>query len=435
MAAMRAPTIAVIGGGFSGTMVAVHLMALPGGPRRVVLIERRPPAGRGVAYGTPFEGHLLNVPAGRMGADPADPAGFVRFLGDADPGAFVPRRRYGEYLAALLADARRPDRWPAGSDLEVWADDAVGLTAGHEVLLAHRPPLAADAVVLALGHFPPAHPLALPADRPYVGDPWSPRALADLPPGAPILLVGAGLTAIDLALAAGDRPVHFLSRSGRLPRPHAPAGTATLGELPTHSARALVRAVRLEIGRAGGDWRAVFDALRPRTQDLWQALPATERRRLLRHVRSFWEPHRHRLAPAIAAAVEAHLASGAWQVHAGRLADVAADGMATIRPRGGGPAYALEVARVINCAGPEGDARRLSDPLVAGLLAQGLARPELSGLATDAHGALIGAAGEASRWLYTLGPLRKGQLWESTAVPELRTQARDLATILLATHA
>ena len=93
MAVMSAPTIAVIGGGFSGTMVAYHLMRLPGGPRRVVLIERQPPAARGVAYGTPHEQHLLNVPAGRMGADPADPDGFVRFLGGGDPGAFVPRRR------------------------------------------------------------------------------------------------------------------------------------------------------------------------------------------------------------------------------------------------------------------------------------------------------------------------------------------------------
>ncbi|MDB5097050.1 MAG: Hydroxyacylglutathione hydrolase [Cyanobacteria bacterium RYN_339] len=423
---MNAPTIAVIGGGFSGTMVAYHLLRQPGGPRRVVLIERQPPAGRGVAYGTPHEQHLLNVPAGRMGADPGDPDGFLRFLGDAQPGDFVPRRRYGEYLAALLADARRPETWPEGSDLEVWADDAIGLTPGREVVLAHRPPLAADAVVLALGHFPPAHPLVLPPDRPYVGDPWSARALA---PAGEVLLVGAGLTAIDLALALGDARVHFLSRSGRLPRPHGQATPVDLGELPTTTALALLTAVRGHL--QDKDWRAVFDALRPRTQALWSALPAAERQRLIRHARSFWEPHRHRLAPQVASQVEQRLASGQWQVHAGRLADLQADGTATIRPRGGGEPYDLHVNRVVNCAGPEGDARRLNDPLVVELLARGLAKPDLIGLLTDAAGALVGRDGRASTWLYTLGPLRKGQLWETTAVPELRVQALELARTLL----
>ncbi|HWY24061.1 MAG TPA: hypothetical protein VNX47_04035, partial [Nevskia sp.] len=53
------------------------------------------------------------------------------------------------------------------------------------------------------------------------------------------------------------------------------------------------------------------------------------------------------------------------------------------------------------------------------------------GLLTDAQGALLDRDGQASTWLYTLGPARKGQLWETTAVPEIRVQAQALARRLL----
>ncbi len=75
------PTVAVIGAGFSGTIVAAHLLrASVHAPVRVLLIDRSGRVGRGVAYGTTSARHVLNVPAGRMSA----------FAGDEDDFALEP---------------------------------------------------------------------------------------------------------------------------------------------------------------------------------------------------------------------------------------------------------------------------------------------------------------------------------------------------------
>jgi uncharacterized NAD(P)/FAD-binding protein YdhS len=49
------------------------------------------------------------------------------------------------------------------------------------------------------------------------------------------------------------------------------------------------------------------------------------------------------------------------------------------------------------------------------------------GINTDNHGCVIGTFGKATANLYALGPLRKATLWETTAVPEIREHALELA--------
>lgn len=188
--------------------------------------------------------------------------------------------------------------------------------------------------------------------------------------------------------------------------------------------------------RQGYDWRAVIDSLRPQTQVLWRALTATEKKRFLRHLRPYWDSHRHRIAPEVAATISQVQQSRQLLFHAGCIQSYEEwdDGVdVTYRPRHQHELHTLRVDRVINCTGPECNYRRLQHPLMVNLLAAGLIRPDplALGLEVNTNGALVGATGAASRQLFTLGPPQKGGLWETTAVPEIREQAQALAQHLL----
>jgi uncharacterized NAD(P)/FAD-binding protein YdhS len=201
----------------------------------------------------------------------------------------------------------------------------------------------------------------------------------------------------------------------------------------------LLRLVREQVRQAepqGIEWQSVFDSLRPLVARIWQSLPELERRRFLRHVRPYWEVHRHRAAPQIAQSVAEQISGGQIQVHAGRITDYKEDERGvkvSYRDRKSGKANSIWVDRVINCTGPESDCRRLESSLMSSLLAKGLARPDplFLGLDVSLDGALIGPDATTSQALYAVGPARKGSLWESTAVPELREQIHKLAQHLI----
>ena len=61
----------------------------------------------------------------------------------------------------------------------------------------------------------------------YVANPWSPAATAPLEPGRPVVVLGTGLTMVDVCLALAeqgfDGPIHAISRRGLLPLGHAPS--------------------------------------------------------------------------------------------------------------------------------------------------------------------------------------------------------------------
>ncbi len=453
------PTIVVIGGGFSGTAVAAHLLRR-GRPARIVLANRYGPIGRGVAYGTRFEAHVLNVPAGGMSAVAEDPDHFVRWARTRDDAiradTFVSRRLYGEYLEGILREAEQHAPRAArlerlvgvARDVEVRPDGA-----SAEVVFAGAR-LPASHVVLALGNYSPANPAAVggefyETDR-YIRDPWVRGSLDVIRSGESVLMLGSGLTMMDIALDLAGRgvrlPLFAVSRHGLLPRPHAdavspgpvvllPAGL----EKPPHTIARYVRHVRAlaqKHERRGGDWRDVLAALRPETPALWSRLDPVERARFLRHVRPWWDVHRHRAAPETAQAIERMIASGDLSVRAARILGyrpVANEVEVTIRPRGASEAGRVHVDRVVNCTGPSSDVRRVGDVLLDALLSRRLLRPDPLGLGleTAVDGALLDAGGHPSRVLYLVGPLLKADYWEATAVPELRQHAARLAERLL----
>jgi len=450
-------SISIIGAGFSGTLLALHLLRRCPGQVDINLIERRNYFGRGAAYSTGNPDHLLNVPAGRMSAYYDRPSDFLDWLtadnaarGEPAPSPrdFVPRGRYGAYIRHLISR-------------EIGTTGRLRLTRGTVTGLDPSGPrlrlqldrdrvLHADLVVLAVGNFPPEAPPGATPDflnsRCYRADPWAADTLSDLDADAPALLIGTGLTMVDMVLSLLERghrgPIHALSRRGLLPRRHATtAGAApALDRFPYFPTRLqdLTRLVRHEARRnlaVGLGWEPVIDALRPFTQDIWMAFDQAERERFLRHLRPWWDVHRHRTAPAVSAQIEAAIASGQLTIHAGRIQSLDCAGehiLARFRRRGSGAPALLEAARVINCAGPGADFDRIADPLVRSLLSQGLVRPDplKQGLDVTVHGAVKNGEGAISRRIFALGPVTKGMFWEITAVPDIRRQCDILATHL-----
>jgi uncharacterized NAD(P)/FAD-binding protein YdhS len=317
-----------------------------------------------------------------------------------------------------------------------------------EVQLTNGGTLDSQFVVLAAGNFPPAN-LKIPGlsadSQRYVRSPWSEAALREIPSTGSVLLIGSGLTSVDLAVSLKSENfaghIHILSRRGLMPQTHREAvqWPQFWDEQSPRNIRGLVGLVREQIRTSqlsGGDWREVIDSLRPVTQNIWQCLSLTERRRFLRHARAYWEVHRHRVAPEIGDTIAKLVQDGQATIHAGRVTNYREfpdHAEVDLRDRKTRAQRTLQIDRVINCTGPETDCRRIDDPLIKNLLANGLARPDplFLGLDVDANGALIDSEGAPSAALFVVGPARKGFLWETIAVPELRMQASELAEHLV----
>jgi uncharacterized NAD(P)/FAD-binding protein YdhS len=456
-------TVVVVGAGCAGTLTAVDLLRRPGGPLRVVLVERGDAFGRGVAYSTTDDRHLLNVAAERMSAFPDEPGHFAAWaaerLGPLAPGAYLPRRLYGDYLCDVLARAERDA--PRGRCLERVRGEVVDVVPGDagaaggagglagggaaaggaaSVLLADGRAIAADGVVLALGALPPAAPVALPDDPRVVGSPWVEGALDGAAPGATTLLVGSGLTAVDVALTVcgGDdrHRVIAISRNGCLPHEQLPGLRAPVvpqAAPPSPEAATVARVERwlkVHVARArrgGADWRDAFDGVRPHVQTLWRSLPEAEQSRFLRERSRAWELRRHRMAPEVGARVRGLVRDGRLLVRAGRALGVRAlPSTVELLIDDCGAMRTLRADRVVVCVGAGTSVAAAGVPLLDALVRRGLAAPDAHGLGlrADDGGAMIGCDGAARPWLRLLGPLRRGELWETTAVGEIRAQAQ-----------
>lgn len=429
--------IVIVGGGFSGTLLAINLVRLGAS---VLLIERREAdLAKGLAFGTRRSEHLLNVRASNMSAFPDDPGHFMRwmgFSGEDQANRFVPRLAYGQYLRELLIKAMADN----GQRLIVRAGHAIDVrrqSGGYVVEMEDGTCMAGAAVVLALGNLLARLPLVLGGlpQAVAVADPWSTVATEGLGADDPVLLVGTGLTAIDVILSlskAGHRgPVIALSRRGLRPRAHAHAGPS-VKSVPLPNARGswLVRAVRKRAATEG--WRAAVDELRPHAKALWQAHDRAAQARFLRHLRAWWDVHRHRLAPSIDERVAAKERAGQVAFRAGRLLSASMRGDRVEigwMPRGTSTVARLSVARVINCTGPEGNITQCREPLLRLLLDRGMVRSDAHclGLEVSADCRVIDASGNATSGLFAVGPLTKGAAWEIVAVPDIRQQVWGLA--------
>ncbi len=440
--------VAIIGGGASGAIAAIQLIRNADRPLKIIFVEPRSSLGRGIAYSTEFDSHLLNVPAWNMSALHGDRDHFVRWLRrkvakNIGRNSFARRSLYGTYLHETLFESM--SRAGRRVSIEHFRSPAtrVELHDGRaQITMENDLRISVDRVILALGHPPQKNPL--PVDtRVEAVSAWSSSAFDSLEPDASVLLVGSGLTAVDAATALDERghrgTIHVVSRHGKWPLVHAASAGESTSRSPraAATARAMLRAIRVR-SRSSCGWQAAVDSLRPHTNAIWLRASQTERRRFLRHLNSYWQIHRHRMAPEVAAKIDAMKWSGRLLLHSGRIVEATAarDSRISVEiaMRGGRDNLSLSVARIINCTGPSLDLRDSPHALVRNLLVSGVARTDSLelGLLTDNDGALIGPGGASSNVIFALGPLRRGTLLETTAIPEIREQASDLTRRLLA---
>ncbi|MFT4956538.1 MAG: putative NAD(P)/FAD-binding protein YdhS [Brevundimonas sp.] len=431
-------SFAVIGAGFSGLLTALHLLKAP--HAQVTLIERSTSFGTGAAYATGNPDHLLNVRLGNMSAFPDEPNHLIDWLATHSQwtvqDGFITRGVYGEYLRSLLAEAMADEG--AGNRLTLLRGEAVDLeprAGGWSVVLDDGFRVEADAAVLALGNIEPMTPPgitpALEETWRYVGDPW--RAAASLPSSAHrVLMIGSGLTMVDVAMSlrSQGRKLLSISRRGLLPRTHGatpdPSDAVQYAGSPVQVLR---EARRRTTSR---EWRDVVDEVRRSARGLWRAWSPQERASILRHLRPHWDVHRHRLSTMAAGQIHQMIAGGDLAVLAGRVVSLDLEGDAvtlTWRPRGAQRTATRRLDAVVNCTGPLGDIRQSRSPLIRNLLARELVTPDPNGLGihVDEHCQPLALSAEPTPALHAVGPLTRGTFWEITSVPDLRIQAAEVA--------
>jgi uncharacterized NAD(P)/FAD-binding protein YdhS len=441
MSSVRSAPVAIIGGGFSGTMLAAQLA------RRGIeslLVDGSGRVGRGTAYSTTQAAHLLNIPAERMGAWPEEPAEFARLFEErgGDAADYAERRLYGAYLGDILeqaiaighvrtAEAEALEAKREGGTWHVALDDGTRVEAGS--------------LVLAIGNQQPGVPRIFEAaGERFIADPWGPSAIeaaAELAAtGEDALILGTGLTMVDLTLsldAAGHRGrIVAMSRRGLLPRAHVyeqgPKLEVAADEVPLGNLRTIARWLRARGAQAG--WRNAVDSLRPHSHRIWASLDLAQQRRFMRHARAWWDVHRHRIAPPVAGTIARMIGEGRLEVMAARVVGVEtdSDGLTVrYRRRGSPEEREMRAGYAFNCTGPLHAMSDSRNPLLRSLLDCGSATPDQLdiGLAVDEQARVVGADR-----LWALGALTKGRYWEIIAVPDIRGQvaavAQDIETEL-----
>jgi uncharacterized NAD(P)/FAD-binding protein YdhS len=459
---MSVQRVAIVGGGAAGALAAVHLLREPRerGGLEIDLIDRTGSFGAGVAYGTRDPLHVLNVPAVRMGAITGHPEHFHEWLAErGEPvaeEAFLPRGLYATYIRDLLASAERE---AADARLRRHCGEVVSIVEHHgaapaplELTLGDGERLEADRVILALGPLGAGDPIRVPPELKesgvYVSDPWAAGALDEARSDRSVLIVGTGLSMVDVALSLSDGEsgprIRAVSRHGLVPRRHRRDLTNVRRfHIPTETGtiEPIVAAIFGQICRVakqGDDWRDVIDSMRPVTPQLWKSLKTEEKQRFLDEFQRLWDVHRFRMAPEVADRFEALQAAGRIATEADSIVSVEPYGNRVrvfMRTPGAHDLDAVEVDRVINCSGAGCDLRRQAPPLLAGLLAAGRARPDELGLGLDVDedGALLDTEGLPSERLFAVGSLRKGVEWEAIGITEIRDHSGAVARQIVKT--
>ncbi len=432
--------ITIIGGGATGTLLAVNLIRHAGDQPLVInIVEKNERFGQGVAYSTVQDYHLLNVPAGKMGAFPDDVEHFHKWLAsksyDFKPADFVPRRIYGEYLKKLFWEAY--ENRAANVTVNLFNEEALDILfkgGEAEVWLNSGTSLRSDKVVLAFGNFLPPTPRTedqqfLSAPK-YFGDPWNRRIGEAIKDTDDIFIIGTGLTMVDAAVGFYHTyhkgKIFAVSTHGLLPSTHKLGSSypSFEAEVEKHEKiSGILKTVRSHIkaAEAGeGDWRAVIDSLRPVTQKAWMKLPVTEKLRFMRHLKHFWNTCRHRIPPECAEVLYRMQWTDQLHIKKGRIKSIVLKRNGKFEVAFGREKVTVDA--VINCTGSESDFSKVNVPLVKSLLSKGAIKTDPLSLGLEAD-----PKGKISENLYTIGTALKGIMWESTAMPELRTQARDLA--------
>lgn len=450
--------IVIIGGGFSGTALAIHLARLGSAGLKVIVIEPRAQLAQGVAYSTVDPAHRINVPAARMQLSAAEEGDFDRWLRAegglkqddkalwTDGSLYPQRGRFAAYILDKLTAALE-----TSSVQVIHVQDYAVALKNAEVLTASGDKYHADQVVLAISHPPPAVPRQLQQvlqDHPgLIANPWRTDALIGVEKSARVAIIGSGLTMSDVVASLyrqGHRgPILAFSRRGQLPRPNltgeSPPRPLDYRRPQADSARAWLRRVRQEVAQAaleGLPWQGVLDDIRLNGQQIWQRLSLKEQQRFLRHLRPWWDVHRYRIAPQVSEVLSLLQQNGRLKVLAASLKQVATDKetiILTLKARGQAATETLRVDKLIVTTGPAHGALLMSDALLKQLAAEGAIQPDplALGIWVDAHSRTINRQGKSNDGLYVAGPAARGRFGELMGLPQVAQHAESLAQQLL----
>jgi uncharacterized NAD(P)/FAD-binding protein YdhS len=458
-------SVAIIGGGFTGAACAVHMVRAAKAPLTIEIIEPRDRVGGGVAYGSAAHEHRINVPSDRMSVFAESPRDFSEWLdrnglrdvdreGWTPEGHFYSRRRvFADYMAGLVESAQRSN--PSGSTVRhiqgrvtVVARTAAGVVVTID---PRRDKRTYTAAVISASHAAPSFKWRLAEGAESLPrlclDPWREEALAAIPNLARVLILGTGLTMADVVVTLRNRghkgEILAVSRRGLLPRTHGEFDSevnfldeATLPATALDVLRRTRRKIR-DAEAAGRTWRAALDALRRALPVVWSNLPARERERALRFLRAFWDVHRYRMSPQVAALIGRGVAAGWLTVAAGSVGAIGRDGdrfQVDWTPRRT-TRRSEAFDAVVNCTGPDSDLSRSDNPLFRSLLDSGLASADALGLglAVDAEARILRGDNAPDPLLRVAGPLARGHFGEVMGLPEVSAHARLVAEALVRT--
>ena len=446
----RVPTVAIVGAGASGVLLAAHLLRCASSQSKalhIVLIDRHELGG--AAYSTTEPAHRLNVPASQLSAFPDAAGDFidwcVKYAGACDPTSYMPRLDFGRYLARTLAEAEQ--HTSAGVTLDRRLKEVSSVDPhknGVTMQLSDGSSVIADVAVLALGNLPSVPPPGCEATlhhAAYMNDPWQRGALDKLAPtgNGIAILIGTGLTMIDVAIVLANRFPHLaivaVSRNGHLPHAHLPPSAVMppVETLDLHTSAPLLHYLSTVFAEsaAGHPWQHLIDRLRPYNADLWQRLSLEQRANFMATRYRMWSLHRHRMAPEVAKVIEDLISTGKLRLKQGSV-QLKADATGALDATFSN-GERLSPVLVVNCTGPCLDPRQSKQELVRQLLEKHITTHPLGmGFATANDGALLNHDGVPHKRLFTLGPTRVGDLLESIAIREIRNQAHHLAAHIVA---
>lgn len=445
--------IGIIGAGFSGTILATRLLqAKDSEPFEIYLFEKSGIAGKGVAYSTRENYHLLNVVADKMSALPEDPNHFINWLQKNNhvisQSRHVPRKLYGEYIGEILQQAIKTSH----HKFELITNEVTDINIYnefYEVIISNSEIYKLNKIVLALGNFSPGNIIkennTLAHSLNICNDPWACKAVSLIQPEDDILIVGSGLTMADTCMSLYHNHhkgmIYCVSTHSYLPAVHHYGNSYPSFYNELENARSLLEVVstvkkHIRIAESKNiGWRSVIDSLRPHTQRIWKNLSLKDKQLFMKRLNRMWNVARHRIPVEYQEMLNDLQEKGRLHFLKGRVAEIQEQGywfVVKIKDKTTKTKIDLKVNYIINCTGPQTRYDKIAQPLVRNLLSKNLIEqgPLGIGINSDDEGRII-VNGKVSDTLFTIGPPRAGSLLESTAVPELREQAKELAELIV----
>jgi len=458
---MKPLQITIIGGGFCGIMTAINLVRNTDMPLHIHIINKGNQLAKGVAFNPHSSNLLLNVPAGKMSAFGDIPDDFTRWLKtksefknqpEAQLAAdFAPREQYGYYLTHLWQQAVNNKSHKIG--IWVYDDEAYDIIEDGRlfyVYLKNNPILTTHFVVLATGNVQPRMPSGISssftANKNYFGNPWKGNCVGGLNETGDVLIIGNGLTMADTVLGLAERgfagKIYTVSPHGynlnpwhQEKQPYTGFNADEMLKACTTVSEMLgyVNKHRRAAKRLDESVYPIIDLLRPRVQTIWQSISIEEKRQFVKHLRQFWDAARHRLPVKMHQFIATLYAEGSLVTYKGTISSVVEEnGQLKVDVNTGGALKQLFVQRVINCTGPENNPMRSTD-LMKNMHANGVIAPDPLHIGINAlpDGRVIARDGKVKSNMLVIGNNLKGVLWESTAVPELREQAKRASLHLI----